>query len=114
MKPDATKCQLLVETMLEGQTFFWHVQIPVAQKLIAFCDDLSFWLKVKNSLNIQVYSLKFFLSQPMKKELKEQKRLFFLDKKPKKEYVLQQDKIGEDAEKQKKKIITLKDFLKNG
>ena len=50
----------------------------------------------------------------MKKQLKEQKRLFFLDKKPKKEYVLQQDKIGEDAEKQKKKIITLKDFLKNG
>lgn len=114
MKPDTTKCQLLVESMLEGQKIIWPVQIPVAQKLISFCDDLSFWLKVKNDLDIRIYSLKFFLSAPMKKKLKEEKRKFFLDKKPKEEHVLQQDKIGEDAEKKEKKIKTLKDFLKNG
>ena len=114
MKPDATKCQLLVESMLEGQNIIWPVQIPVAQKLISFCDDLSFWLKVKNDLDIEIYSLKFFLSAPMKKKLTEEKKKFFLDKRPKKEYILQQGKIGEDTEKSKNKIKTLKDFLKNG
>lgn len=113
MKPDATKCQLLVEMMLEGQKIVWPRQIPIAQKLIAFCDDLSFWLKVKNDLKIKVFSLNLFLSEIMRKKLEEEKKLFFLDKKPKKTYTLETQKVSEDIKKTKK-IKSLRDFIKNG
>lgn len=113
MKPDSTKCQLLVEMFLQGQKIVWPRQIPIAKKLIAFCDDLSFWLKIKNNLKMEVFSLNLFLSEFMMKKLESEKKLFFLDKVEKKSYTLETEKISEDVEKTKK-IKTLKDFLKNG
>lgn len=112
MKPDATKCQLLVETLLQGKRINWARQIPFAQQLITFCDDLSFWLKVKNDLKVDVYSLAFFLCDNQKVELQKQKKLFFLDKSSKPSYNLEEKNLSQDV-KTTKKLKTLRDFIKN-
>lgn len=100
-------CCYIIKKFVKSKNIAWGYEINQAKKLLKFESKDTFWFKIKSK---ELNSLEWLLSFEGKKYLLKQKQLLNLDKKIKKTYTLEDDKIGHDK-KITKKIKTLKEFL---
>lgn len=107
------RCKFLVSKFVSKEGMNWPREIRIAKKLLKEYPDFETWTQLK--FDFKLNSLAFFLTEEGKEKIqilkfnKSKKNL--LDLFPKQEEVVFGEKLGQDAEVQKKPL-TLKDFLK--
>jgi hypothetical protein len=110
-----TKYRFLINKFLidvnKFQSKDWAREVKIAKKLLSSEFDFSFWKRI--SVEKKYFSLSFFLTKEGKGHLFTQKRLLEVEIKNNEDYILLNEKVGED-----KKIVTkpqsILDFIKYG
>ena len=115
-KRKPNKYQILIGKFCKDPKSIWSnrgkvkAEMAAAKKLYELNSSEDFWTKVY--LPFKLNSLCWFLSDSGKSFVRLEEQRQRLDFQPKKSYTLNKTKVGKDK-KIKRKILTLKDFLKN-
>ena len=112
---EITKCRFIINKFLVDVKKFeskdWGREVKMAKKLLTKKFDFDFWKRVPVAQ--KYFSLSFFLTKEGKIFLSTQKKLFKLELLPSKEYLLSEEKSGEDKYFNKKPNNLL-EFIKYG
>jgi hypothetical protein len=109
-KKNFNVCRLLVAKFVDPQKANWPKEIKIAKKLLELYDK-NFWISF--CLDSKLTSLSWFLTKEGKSFLITQKKINSLEKKPPEVHIIQDVKIGEDVQLNKKPR-TVFDFLNYG